>query len=134
MATAPISAAPSSADLQASGIGMQDFLKILLTQLTYQDPLKPMDNQEFLAQMAQFTALGQSQQLNTKIDQLLSTQAAVQSLGLLGRTIDVSTGGGILSGTVIALAMSDTTPRLTLRTSGGAEQTGIDLSQVLGVR
>ncbi len=134
MATAPIGAAPTSTDLQANGIGMQDFLKILLTQLTYQDPLKPMDNQEFLAQMAQFTALGQSQQLNTKIDQLLSTQAAVQSLGLLGRTIDVSTEGGILSGTVIALAMSDTTPRLTLRTSGGAEQTGIDLSQVLGVR
>lgn len=134
MATAPIGAAPASTDLQANGIGMQDFLKILLTQLTYQDPLKPMDNQEFLAQMAQFTALGQSQQLNTKIDQLLSTQAAVQSLGLLGRTIDVSTDGGILSGTVIALAMSDTTPRLTLRTSGGAEQTGIDLSQVLGVR
>ena len=126
--------APTSADLQANGIGMQDFLKILMTQLTYQDPLKPMDNQEFLAQMAQFTTLGQSQQLNDKIDQLLATQATVQSLGLLGRTVDVNTDGAVFSGSVIGLSMADGTPRLTVRPSSGSEQTGITLSQVLGVR
>lgn len=35
-------------NLQANSLGMEDFLKILLTQLTYQDPLKPMDNQQFM--------------------------------------------------------------------------------------
>jgi flagellar basal-body rod modification protein FlgD len=43
-------------------------MKILLTQLTYQDPLKPMDNQAFMAQMAQFTALQQAQDTNSKMD------------------------------------------------------------------
>jgi len=53
---------------QPASLGLQDFMKILLTQLTYQDPLKPMDNQQFMSQIAQFTTLEQSQQLNEKID------------------------------------------------------------------
>lgn len=136
MASAPIAAsgAANPLDLQASAMGMQDFLKILLTQLSYQDPLKPMDNQEFLAQMAQFTALAQSQQLNARIDQLLSTQASAQALGLLGRTVDISGDGGVISGSVIALAMTGATPLLSVRTTAGVEQSGISLSQVLGVR
>lgn len=55
-------------------------MKILLTQLTYQDPLKPMDNQQFMAQMAQFTSLEQTQQLNQKMATLISNQAALQSV------------------------------------------------------
>ena len=47
----------SGTNLRANGMNQEDFLKILLTQLTYQDPMKPMDNQEFMAQMAQFTSL-----------------------------------------------------------------------------
>ena len=132
MASAVSAAAP--ADLQSAAISMQDFLKILLTQLSYQDPMKPMDNQQFLAQMAQFTTLAQSQSLNGKIDQLLATQATAQSVGLLGRSVDVSTDGGVLSGTVVALALTGTTPQLTLRLTNGSEQAGIGLGQVQGVR
>ena len=50
-------AAPAAAGAASSALGLQDFMKVLLTQLTFQDPLKPMDNQAFMAQMAQFTAL-----------------------------------------------------------------------------
>lgn len=39
-----------------SSLGQSDFLKILMTQIQFQDPMKPMDNQEFLAQMAQFSS------------------------------------------------------------------------------
>ena len=63
MTIGAIGAAPDAAASKAS-LGLQDFMKILLTQLTYQDPLKPMDNQAFMAQMAQFTALEQSKRLN----------------------------------------------------------------------
>ena len=52
----PAAAAPGTRVL-----GLQDFLQVLLTQLSWQDPLKPMDNQTFMAQMAQFTALEQTQ-------------------------------------------------------------------------
>ncbi|MCL5676669.1 MAG: hypothetical protein M1602_02105 [Firmicutes bacterium] len=57
------------------------FLRLLTTQLQYQDPLKPMDNQEFMAQMAQFSALEQMQNLNLLNEQGLAA-------GLLGRYVE----------------------------------------------
>ena len=123
-----------STTLQSSSLGMQDFLKILLTQLTYQDPLKPMDNQQFMAQMAQFTTLEQTQQLNDKIGQLISTQATLQSVGLIGKTIDASTSSGSVTGTVTALTLDQNTPQLTIKTTTGATLTGISLAQLTAVR
>ena len=120
---------------QAKPMGMEDFLKILLTQLTYQDPLKPMDNQEFMAQMAQFTSLEQTQQLNEKMTTLIANQAALQSVGLLGRTVDIGTSGGIaLTGTVTALSLTGESPSLTVRTAAGIDMPNISLSQVVAVR
>lgn len=120
--------------LQANGLGMQDFLKILLTQLTYQDPMKPMDNQAFMAQMAQFTALQQTQQLNDRMDALLSTQASLQSVGLIGKTVDVSTEAGLLSGVVRSLNLSGTRPELSIQKSDGTTVTGLSLGQITAVR
>ena len=123
----------STSNLQANGMGMQDFLKILLTQLTYQDPLKPMHNQQFMAQMAQFTSLQQTQQLNEKTDALLSTQASLQSVGLLGRTVEIGSGTGTITGTVKALSLVSDTPQLTLETTGGT-LTDTSLSQITSVK
>ena len=130
-AIGPISATP---DLQANSIGMQDFLKILLTQLTTQDPLKPMDNQAFMAQMAQFTALEQTQQLNNTIDALLSTQSALLSVGLIGRTVDINSDSGSLSGAVTTLSLAGSSPQLTLRLSSGVIMSNISLAQITAVR
>lgn len=117
-----------------SSIGLQDFLKILISQLSFQDPLKPMDNQQFMAQMAQFTALEQSQQLNTKMDALLSTQASLQSVGLIGRTVDVTTETGTLSGTVVALSLSGPQPSISVRDSNGTVTPNLSLDQITAVR
>lgn len=121
-------------NLQANSLGMEDFLKILLTQLTYQDPLKPMDNQQFMAQMAQFTSLEQTQQLNNKIATLIGNQAALQSVGLIGKTVDITTSNGAVTGTVSALSLSGDSPLLTVRTAAGANLSGISLSQLVSVR
>ena len=129
---ATIGAVTSTAsNLQANGMGMQDFLKILLTQLTYQDPLKPMDNQQFMAQMAQFTSLQQTQQLNEKTDALLTTQASLQSIGL---TVEIGSSTGSIVGTVTALSLATDTPQLTLKTTDGATLSGISLGQITSVR
>src|SRR5262245_4005721 len=129
----PTAAVPAAALNQPASFGLQDFMKILLTQLTYQDPLKPMDNQQFMSQIAQFTTLEQSQQLNDKIDRLLSIQAATQSIGLIGKTVDVNAASGPFSGVVIALALSTGDPQLTVKTSDGQVLTGVALGQVVSV-
>ena len=125
---------PTSAAGAAGSLGLQDFLKILLTQLNYQDPLKPMDNQEFMAQMAQFTSLEQTQQLNGKLDRLITNQAALQSVGLIGRTVDVTTASGKVTGVVSTLSLGGESPALSISTSAGTVLNDIQLGQIAAVR
>lgn len=124
----------TSAATASSSLGLEDFMKVLLTQLTFQDPLKPMDNQAFMAQMAQFSALEQSQRLNDGIQQLASNQAALQSVGLIGRTVDVRGEGGTSTGTVTALSLQGEVPLLTLTLANGSVLKDVSLGQVIGIR
>src|SRR5450830_1223268 len=119
---------------QSSNISIQDFLKILTAQLNNQDPLKPVDNEEFVAQIAQFATLEQSRQLNVKIDSLLGVQSSLQSVGMLGRTVDVNLNDMLLSGRVTALDLSTGSPMMTITTASGAFQDSISLSQVVNIR
>jgi flagellar basal-body rod modification protein FlgD len=121
-------------DIQQSALGQEEFLKILLAQLQYQDPLKPMDNQQFLAQMAQFSALAQTSQLKDSVDTLLTIQSATQSIGLIGKTVEVQTSANQEVGVVTSLTFSDGQPALTVRNSNGELLTGIRLSQISVVR
>lgn len=60
------------------------FLKLMLEQLKYQDPLNPMSNQDFLAQQAQFTQLEQLQQLNETIE---ANSGLTQGMDLIGKEV-----------------------------------------------
>ena len=117
-----------------ASLGLQDFVRVLTTQLTYQDPLKPMDNQEFMAQMAQFTALEQTQQLNDRVQQLVDNQAALQSVGLIGRTVDFTTASGSSSGTVTALSLQGDSPILSVALPGGSVLDNVSVSQLTAIR
>ncbi|AKU21166.1 MULTISPECIES: flagellar hook assembly protein FlgD [unclassified Massilia] len=134
MAISPSSAVGSAPLSQSANIGIQDFLKILTAQLNNQDPLKPVDNQEFVAQIAQFATLEQSRQLNEKIEGLLSVQSSMQSIGLLGKTVDVGQGGGMLTGRVTAIDVSSGTPMLTLTTPTNTFLNNINMSQIINIR
>ncbi|MBI5017370.1 MAG: flagellar hook capping protein [Deltaproteobacteria bacterium] len=83
----------------ASGLtDYNQFLKLFLTQLKYQDPLSPQSQDEFMAQTAQFSALEQLVSLNTRIGELSSaTQASAASL--IGRTVSgtVTDANGVAS-------------------------------------
>jgi flagellar basal-body rod modification protein FlgD len=68
-----------------------DYLTLLTAQLKYQNPLDPLDNAQFLAQMAQFSNLQQMIDLNTKFDNFqgfFNQNLQTQSLMLLNRKVD----------------------------------------------
>jgi flagellar basal-body rod modification protein FlgD len=134
MAISSSSAVNAASQSQSASIAIEDFLKILTTQLNNQDPLKPVDNEQFVAQIAQFATLEQSRQLNAKIEEMLAVQSSMQSVGLLGKTVDVNMGGLVLTGKVTALDVSGSTPRLTLQTLAGTFQNNISLGQIQAIR
>ena len=55
-------------------LGKDQFLQLLITQLRYQDPISPVDDKEFIAQMAQFSSLEQMQNLNTNMRMMLCSK------------------------------------------------------------
>ncbi len=63
----------------AGELDKNSFLKLLITQLRYQDPLQPSDNGEFLAQMAQFTSLEQVQNINEGLEKIITSQGQHQT-------------------------------------------------------
>ena len=125
----------SAAALQNAGLSQQDFLKVLTTQLQFQDPLKPMDNDQFLAQMAQFSTLGLMQEQNGATNSLLTIQAASQTVGLLGKSVQVNTSTGVATGSVSSITFqADGTPQLSIKLADGTVLTGIGVSQVTVVQ
>jgi flagellar basal-body rod modification protein FlgD len=135
MAISPVSS-PGNVNSQISSLGldMQSLLKIILTQLTYQDPLKPVDNFEFVSQLAQFTSLEQTRQMTDKIDNLLSVQSATQTLGLLGRSVDVQTDTALVTGVVKGVSFKDAQPQLTIEAESGGFLTSATIPQIVSVR
>lgn len=115
-------------------IDQEGFIKLFLSQLQFQDPLEPVDNREFLAQLAQFSNLEQSRQLSLNSESLLTMTSAGQALTLLNRAVDVQqTEGQSIAGTVKAVQFTTSGPELTVETTAGL-LTGIRLPQISLVR
>jgi len=84
-------------------LGRDDFLKILLTQLQNQDPTQPMEDKEFISQMAQFSALEQMTNVASGFEQMNALLSSTQALSVLGRTVEVTAGDQVVVGTVSAI-------------------------------
>ncbi len=102
---APEAKGPTSQD--AASLGLDTFLKLMVTQLNNQDPSNPVDNGQFLGQIAQFGTVSGLDQLNAKFSDLSSTLTSGQALqagSLVGRQVlaPIETGrltsGGSLRG------------------------------------
>lgn len=87
------------------------FLKILIAQLRNQDPLNPMDGDEFVAQMAQFSSLEQLTNLNESIKELKEQQQGMTAVNLLNREVTVKVDGETLRGEVTGVKM-DADPKI----------------------
>jgi flagellar basal-body rod modification protein FlgD len=116
MAVDPIGTLNPRTDVPSNAaIGQDDFLRILLTQLRFQDPLKPVDNQQFVAQLAQFSALEINRQQSEKIDTLLTIQAADQAIALMGKEVQLGAAQGSVIGTVDAVGFQSGEPLLDVK-------------------
>ncbi len=88
-------------------LGKDDFLKLLITQLQNQDPTAPMEDREFIAQMAQFSSLEQMTNMSGEFSRLARLISSGQALNLLGREVEVVQGEQTVSGRVSEVTGGD---------------------------
>ena len=84
----------STANAVKKVLGKDDFLKLMITQLRYQDPLEPTDNKDFIAQMAQFSSLEQMANMSKGFETMAQFQESIlresavgQAINLIGKTV-----------------------------------------------
>jgi flagellar basal-body rod modification protein FlgD len=98
---------PAEAAGQGQTLGKDDFLRILLTQLTHQDPTAPLEDKEFVAQMAQFSTLEQMTNMSAELSKVFGIMAKSQAIGLLGKTVEIAIGDNKVSGRVEEITGSE---------------------------
>ncbi len=78
--------------MQISGandeLGKNQFLELMVAQLQYQDPLEPVSNQDFLAQLAQFSVVEGVDELNLQFKDSLKLETLGQGAGLIGKNVE----------------------------------------------
>jgi flagellar basal-body rod modification protein FlgD len=105
----------TSSRVPQQALGQEDFLKLLSVQFQSQDPMKPMDDTAFIAQMAQFSSLQQSQTLTQQMTQMRANQDLVTASNYIGRHVTVDAGeDGIVKGNVTGVEITEGVPRLTI--------------------
>ncbi len=123
-------------------VGQEQFLELMLAQLQNQDPLKPMENGEFLSQMAQFSSAKGIQEMSQSLDtftQSLTSSQALQASSLIGRHVLVPNEMGYLeegsagiagaaelpaSAADVVVSVYDTAGTLVYRASYGPQEAG----------
>jgi flagellar basal-body rod modification protein FlgD len=118
----------ASLDGTANGLGKDDFLKLLMTQLSNQDPLKPLEDKEFIAQLAQFNSLEQMVKVNDSLTQLGLSLGLSQASTMIGKAIVAKTATGQIAGMVSAVKLTDGKPLLVLD-----DGTDVEMANVVGV-
>ena len=135
------SAASIAAASSAMSLGQADFLKLMTTQMTHQDPNNPMTNGDFLSQMAQFGTVSGIQGLQSSFATFASSiqsEQASQATGLIGHEVSVTGTQGILaaggnvtgnvnlasSATDVTVAVTDSTGALVKTLDLGAQSAG----------
>ena len=88
-------------------LGKDDFLKLLITQLQNQDPTSPMENNEFIAQMAQFSSLEQMTNMSTSFAKMASFISSQEAANTLGKTVELNVGDTTTRGIVEGATRGD---------------------------
>jgi flagellar basal-body rod modification protein FlgD len=139
------SATSATGNVLGNSMSQADFLKLLSAQLQAQDPTKPMDNTQFVSQLAQFSQLASTQDLDSTVNNLSSqvagamqTSQVLGSVGLVGRNVLVPSAslgyaGNAISGAVgvtgassdVELTITDASVKQVRTIDLGAQQAGL---------
>jgi flagellar basal-body rod modification protein FlgD len=110
------SAVPDPTAVSTTGtktLGQEDFLKLLAVQMQAQDPLQPMQDTEFISQMATFTSLQQMTDLNTSFSSFATQQGSVDATTYLGKTVTLTDpNAGPVTGLVTGVNYATGTPQI----------------------
>jgi len=92
-------------------LGKDAFLQLLVAELKNQDPLRPMEDREFIAQLAQLRSLEQLQELSSRIEGLLK----LYSVEMIGKEVEaVTEDGRQVSGKVVRVLVDGSDPILVI--------------------
>jgi flagellar basal-body rod modification protein FlgD len=91
-ATGTYTYANQSDAVSKTQVDYQSFLKLLVAQMKNQDPTNPMDSTQYMAQLAAFSQVEQSVQMNGKLDQMLQSSTLDQAAAIIGRTLTSADG------------------------------------------
>ena len=107
-------------------LGKDQFLKLFVAQLQHQDPMKPMNDSEFMAQMASFSTLEQVTNLAAANQQMAASMSSTNAVGLIGRTVSyVDADDQIQTGKVDKVTTAGGKPLLTVNGVDGVDPSTI---------
>jgi flagellar basal-body rod modification protein FlgD len=95
----------------AAGMGKDDFMQLLMAQLKNQDPMKPMEDKEFITQLAQFSSLEAIEKMTAQMEELTGSQMLVQAATLIGKNVSAKLASGeVVTGPITQVKMMDGRP------------------------
>lgn len=103
---------------EVTGVNQSDYMKLFTQELTYQDPLKPIDNREFMSQMAQFSALQETQTSNQWLQEIREISASQKCLMLLGKSVQIN-GSNEIGHVTKVIFNKNELPQLSIKMNGG---------------
>lgn len=113
----------------SNGLDSNQFMEILLTQMTHQNPLEPMDNAEMLSQFSQLNSLQELRSINNSMEAVSATNQTTYLTSLIGKTVKAQRADGkIIEGLVDGVVTDADAPQILM-----GDET-VDLTDVLEVK
>jgi flagellar basal-body rod modification protein FlgD len=105
--------AAKTAMASANAMDSNQFMQILMAQLTHQNPLEPMDNAEMMSQFSQLNSLQELREIHTGMDNLSASNQVIYLSSLIGKTVKVNrTDGKVVEGVVEGVVIEKDNPQL----------------------
>ena len=124
--SSPTAATQAPQSGKNSELGKDQFLKLFVAQLQHQDPMNPMQDSEFMGQMASFSTLEQVSNLAAANERIATSLQSTNAIGLIGRTVTYVDGDDqVHTGKVEKVTTTDGKPVLTVSGTEGVDPTAI---------